>query len=152
MNPDARTLNVRIPPHARFSRAVRQEVIGFAKNLRIGGEDLDEFIFALGEALANAIEHARGSEAIEVRCHLEDDKILATVIDSGAGFKSDPLATVSLPHEFAERGRGLPIMRRCTDIFAVHSVPGRGTAVVLGRYLRQRGRAWNATEETEIAS
>jgi hypothetical protein len=29
-------------------------------------------------------------------------------------------------------------MRRCTDIFAVHSVPGRGTAVVLGRYLRRK--------------
>jgi hypothetical protein len=29
-------------------------------------------------------------------------------------------------------------MRRCTDIFAVHSLPGKGTAVVLGRYLRRK--------------
>jgi anti-sigma regulatory factor (Ser/Thr protein kinase) len=46
----------------------------------------------------------------------------------------------SLPGADAERGRGLPIMRRCSDIFAIRSEPGRGTAVVLGRYL-QRERA-----------
>jgi hypothetical protein len=27
-------------------------------------------------------------------------------------------------------------MRRCCDIFALNSSPGKGTAVVLGRYLR----------------
>jgi hypothetical protein len=27
-------------------------------------------------------------------------------------------------------------MRRCCDIFAVKTEPGKGTAVVLGRYLR----------------
>ena len=152
MNPEARSLNLRIPPHARFSRLVRQEVTAFAKEFEIGRDDLAVFIFALGEALANAIEHSRSSRPIEVRCEIEDDKILATVLDSGAGFRVDPVRRGTLPSEFAERGRGLPIMRRCTDIFALHSVPGRGTAVVLGRYLRNGNAGWNAAQETGFAS
>ncbi len=141
-------LKVRIPPNARFSREVRQEVISFAGKFEIRHDELEEFIFAVGEALANAIEHSRSSDVIEVRCQVDSDKIMATIIDSGAGFKIDPIANVSLPDAYTERGRGLPIMRRCTDIFAVHSVPGRGTAVVLGRYLRAKSN----NQETNLAS
>lgn len=135
-----RSLHVRIPPNARFSRSVRHQVMSFAGNHEMNNQELEEFIFAVGEALANAIEHSRSSDVIEVRCQIEDDKILATIVDSGAGFSAGPVPNVSLPDALTERGRGLPIMRRCTDIFAVHSVPGRGTAVVLGRYLRRNQR------------
>ncbi|MGZ3499026.1 MAG: ATP-binding protein [Vulcanimicrobiaceae bacterium] len=135
----AHALKVRIPPNARFGRSVRQEVISFAHQYAIDRDDLDEFIFAIGEALANAIEHSGSNDIIEVRCQIEDDKILATIIDSGTGFETEPVPNIPLPDELSERGRGLPIMRRCTDIFAVHSVPGKGTAVVLGRYLRREG-------------
>lgn len=136
--PSGRSLRVRIPPSPRFSGSIRQQVLSFAGNHEISEGELEEFIFAVGEALANAIEHSRTSDVIEVHCHIEDDKILATIIDSGAGFSSNPVTNISLPDPLTERGRGLPIMRRCSDIFAVHSVPGRGTAVVLGRYLRKK--------------
>jgi anti-sigma regulatory factor (Ser/Thr protein kinase) len=142
------TLRVRIPPSARFSRSVRQDVLSFARKFDMDREPLEEFIFAIGEALANAIEHSRSSDVIEVRCQLQDDKIVATIVDSGMGFNVDPLASAALPDVMSERGRGLPIMRRCTDIFAVHSTPGRGTAVVLGRYLRGQRR----NQETQLAS
>ena len=142
------TLKVRIPPNARFSRSVRQEVLSFAGKFELNREELEEFIFAVGEALANAIEHSRSTDVIEVRCRIEDDKILATIVDSGAGFQDGPIPNVALPPDMSERGRGLPIMRRCTDIFAVHSVPGRGTAVVLGRYLRRKSQS----EEKRAAS
>ena len=137
-SPGGRSLRVRIPPNARFSRSVRHQVLSFAGDHEINDQEIEEFIFAVGEALANAIEHSRTSDVIEVNCQIQDDKILATIVDSGAGFQSDPVPNVSLPDALTERGRGLPIMRRCTDIFAVHSVPGRGTAVVLGRYLRHK--------------
>jgi anti-sigma regulatory factor (Ser/Thr protein kinase) len=131
-------LKVRIPPNARFSGTVRREVLSFADRFELTPEELEEFIFAVGEALANAIEHSRSSDVIEVRCQIEEDKILATIVDSGAGFRCENIPRVDLPDTYSERGRGLPIMRRCTDIFAVHSVPGRGTAVVLGRYLQRK--------------
>ncbi|GAC1500661.1 MAG: hypothetical protein NVS1B14_04710 [Vulcanimicrobiaceae bacterium] len=134
--PGVPSLKVRIPPNARFGRSVRQEVVTFANRYHIARADLEEFIFAVGEALANAIEHSDSSDVIEIRCHIEGDKIIATVIDSGKGFETDGAPQTSLPEDLSERGRGLPIMQRCTDIFAVRSVPGKGTAVVLGRYLR----------------
>ncbi|HKU67897.1 MAG TPA: ATP-binding protein [Candidatus Baltobacteraceae bacterium] len=149
--PGGRSLRVRIPPNARFSRNVRHQVLSFAGNHEISDRELEEFIFAVGEALANAIEHSRTSDVIEVHCQIEDDKIVATILDSGAGFPTDPVPNVSLPDPLTERGRGLPIMRRCTDIFAVHSVPGRGTAVVLGRYLRRKRRE-NTDQETHASS
>ena len=129
------SLKVRIPPNARYGKSVRDRIITFANNYQISRHDLEPFIFAVGEALANAIEHSGSDDIIEVRCQIEGGKIIATVIDSGKGFATDTLPR--LPDEFSERGRGLPIMQRCTDIFSVRSVPGKGTAVVLGRYLRQ---------------
>lgn len=141
MTREGKSLRVRIPPNARFSRGVRHQVLSFAGDQEISDQELQEFIFALGEALANAIEHSRSRDVIEIHCQIQDDKILATIVDSGAGFASEPVPNVTLPDAFTERGRGLPIMRRCSDIFAVHSVPGRGTAVVLGRYLSRKRRA-----------
>lgn len=143
------TLKVRIPPNARFGKSVREEVWTFVNRFAVSRLDIEEFIFAIGEALANAIEHSGSSDVIEVRCQVETDKMIATVIDSGNGFETDPIPDVTLPDDLSERGRGLPIMRRCTDIFAVHSVPGKGTAVVLGRYL---GRERRGREENSLAS
>jgi anti-sigma regulatory factor (Ser/Thr protein kinase) len=101
-------------------------------------------MIALGEALANAIEHARAERPIEISCRVNGERIVATVRDEGIGFDDEAIAAPSgrlpdLPESSAERGRGLPIMRRCSDIFAVQSEPGKGTAVVFGRYLRLAG-------------
>lgn len=133
--PGAPSLKVRIPPSARFGKRVRDEVVTFANRYDLHRADLEAFIFAIGEALANAIEHSGSDDIIEVRCQIEADKIVATVIDSGKGFEAANVPP--LPDELSERGRGLPIMEKFSDIFAVRSVPGKGTAVVLGRYLRR---------------
>jgi anti-sigma regulatory factor (Ser/Thr protein kinase) len=125
----------RIPPLPHSSRRVREAVSAFAQGLGIGGSDVDEFLTALGEALANAIEHSGAKAPIEVDCHATEQRIVATVRDFGVGFlgSAEP---AELPPTHLERGRGLAIMRRCSDIFAVRSVPGGGTCVVVGRYLR----------------
>jgi len=135
---DGPSLRVCIPPNASYGKSVRDEVIAFANRHNISICDLQDFIFALGEAIANAIEHSGSPDAIEIVCRIEEDKIVATVTDAGRGFVTDPLPKTPLPDQYSERGRGLPIMERCSDIFAVRSVVGKGTAVVLGRYLRTR--------------
>lgn len=109
----------------------------FAAKSSIGRNELDEFVTAIGEALANAIEHSNSSSSIELSCSIEHDKVMATIVDSGNGFDSDPSDARNLPDPLTESGRGLPIMRSCSDIFAIRSVPGKGTAIVLGRYLRK---------------
>jgi anti-sigma regulatory factor (Ser/Thr protein kinase) len=130
-------LDFQVPPQPHLCGVVRQGVADFARTHGVVDDDLMYFLTALGEALANAIEHARAAEPIAVQVRVAKDRIVATIQDRGIGFPSDVSARPDLPEPSAERGRGLPIMRRCTDIFAVRSVPGKGTAVVLGCYLRK---------------
>ena len=132
-------LEYRVPPEPHLCRIVREGVADFARSQGVGEADLGHFLTALGEALANAIEHARAHEPFRVEVRLSADRIVATVQDNGIGFAvASAPAEAELPNSDCVRGRGLPIMRRCSDIFTVESTPGAGTAVVVGRYLRRR--------------
>jgi len=142
MLPSEAVLNFRIPSHVvQLSRIVREGVTKFGRAHDVPEDDLSHFLTALGEALANAIEHARAERPIEIAVRLRPDRILATVRDNGIGFRANVVVDSGLPDVSAERGRGFPIMRRCSDIFAIDSVPGKGTAVAFGRYLRPHGEA-----------
>ena len=132
------TLRLRVPPDPRFAGYVRQRVETFTAVNNVPQADGAEFVTAVSEALANAVEHSRTKDEIEVACWLVDgNQLLATVVDSGVGFDATAVIEDSaLPEPLAERGRGLPLMRRFTDLFALRSEPGAGTRVVLGRFLR----------------
>ena len=129
-------LDFRVPPEPRAARAIRDSVARFARSQGVGDDDLDHFLTALGEAIANAIEHGGnvGNLPIHVEVRVGQGRIMATVQDNGRGFEPNSISEPPLPDPVAERGRGLPIIRRCSDIFALTSSPGKGTAVVLGRY------------------
>jgi anti-sigma regulatory factor (Ser/Thr protein kinase) len=133
-------LSLCVPPNPRYAKSVRDEILRYAGTFGVSRPELEEFMFAVGEALANAIEHSGTGGSIDVRCQISEGKIVATIVDSGRGFNSaeQPL---SPPPVFAERGRGLSIMRSCAEIFTLHSVPGQGTSVVLGHYIDRRSGA-----------
>ncbi len=138
--PGAR-LRLRVPPDPQLGRYVREQIIAFASALEIPEAELSDFLTALGEALANAMEHSGAHEPIEVSVWLVgSDQLVATVVDRGVGFEPTGagVAEPHLPDSFSERGRGLPIMRSCSDIFSVRSSPGNGTAVTLGRFVKRR--------------
>jgi stage II sporulation protein AB (anti-sigma F factor) len=136
----SRKLRLHLPPNPRAGRHARERISGFARANAIPEPDIDFFILAVGEALANAFEHAQSTSEIEVSCWIvNDDQLLATVVDRGTGFVAPAVETVEMPSDpFAERGRGFSIMRRCTDQVAVRSLPGGGTSVILVRYVRHR--------------
>jgi anti-sigma regulatory factor (Ser/Thr protein kinase) len=132
-------LRLSVPPDPRQGVIVRREVLAFVATHHIVGDDVIDFVAAIGEALANAVEHAHTSEPIEISMWLiGNDRLFASVCDKGVGFSANdrPLDTL-LPDAFAERGRGLPIMRRCSDIFIVRSAPGQGTNVTLGCFIQR---------------
>ena len=132
------TLRLRVPPDARYSGYVRKRVQSFAEGANVPAADAAEFVSAVSEALANAVEHSRSIESIDIACWVVgSDQLVATVVDHGIGFAAhEAVSEPRLPEPLAERGRGLPIMRRCSDIFRVDSRPGCGTVVVVGRLLR----------------
>jgi anti-sigma regulatory factor (Ser/Thr protein kinase) len=127
-------LHLRIPPLPRFASTARTAFSSFADAHCLPELDSANLTFALGEAIANAIEHAESSEAIDVNFRIDANAVVATVADRGRGFLSPPHGLIPLPGAFAEDGRGFAIMQRCTDFFQVNSEPGHGTVVTLGRY------------------
>jgi anti-sigma regulatory factor (Ser/Thr protein kinase) len=131
------TLDLCVPPEAQYARTVRGSILQFARSHNIIEEDIELFLTALGEALANAIEHSRSERLIHIRCRITEERVIAMICDSGVGFSSTTFLPTGLPHPMAEGGRGLPLMRRCSDIFRVRSVPGKGTTVLIGRNLHE---------------
>jgi serine/threonine-protein kinase RsbW len=129
-------LQMSIPPLPRFAATARSALSKFACDNAIAPPDLENLIFALGEAIANAIQHARTTEAIEIRIDVDGDSIVVTVTDRGRGIPVLPRGPVSFPSVFAEAGRGFAIMQRCTHFLDVTSAPETGTIVKLGRYRR----------------
>lgn len=111
--------------------------MAFAHAQGIEDADVLDFVGAVGEALANAIEHAHTQKPIDVVAWTLDDRLFASVHDRGVGFvPNERTIAKKLPEAYAERGRGLPIMRRYADVFSVRSVPGEGTRVTLGCHVR----------------
>jgi hypothetical protein len=131
-------LRLSVPPDPRLGAYVRHELTAFAESAGIRDAEVGDFMTAIGEALANAIEHAHTLEPIEVSAWLLDDRLFAAVRDRGIGFPvTDRSLTKPLPEAFAERGRGLPIMQRCADVCTVRSAPGEGTRVTLGLHVNR---------------
>jgi anti-sigma regulatory factor (Ser/Thr protein kinase) len=131
-------LCLRVYADPRLSGYVRQEVMAFAELQGISDDEVADFIGAIGEAVANAIEHAHTAEPIEVSAWLYDDRLFASVCDRGVGFlPRERTLAKQLPDAFAERGRGLPIMRRFADLFSVRSAPGEGTRVTLACHVHR---------------
>lgn len=130
------SLTLRVPPKADFCRVARERIVTFARSKGVAEDDIAYLVAAVGEALANAIEHARSTAPITIDVGTACDRIVATIRDTGIGFAGESNLPPDLPGFDAERGRGLAIMRRCSDIFSISSLSGEGTTVTLGRYLR----------------
>jgi anti-sigma regulatory factor (Ser/Thr protein kinase) len=136
-------LRLCVLPDPKAGVYVRQAIIAFAESEGIPDDEIGDFVSAIGEALANAIEHSHTHEPIEITAWtLGNDRLFASVRDRGVGFSvSERTAKPVLPEGFAERGRGLPIMRQYADVFSVRTAPGQGTRVTLGCHVhRAAGR------------
>ncbi len=131
-------LRLSIPPLPRFAVTARSAFSTFAGVHALAASDLENLTFALGEAIANAIQHAQTAQAIQISIALEGDSIVVTVTDCGRGFPAPPPGPLPFPSVCAEGGRGFAIMQRCTDFLEIDSAPGSGTIVRLGRRRRMR--------------
>jgi anti-sigma regulatory factor (Ser/Thr protein kinase) len=127
-------LRLSVAPDPKLGGYVRRELMAFAELQGIERPAVADFVSAIGEALANAIEHAHTREPIEISAWLlGEDRLFASVRDRGVGFApAGSGRSLALPDAYATRGRGLPIMRRYTDLFSIRSAPGEGTRITLG--------------------
>lgn len=136
-NPGKPRLHVRIPPDARHARTVREALIAFSSLHGVDTADVEALLFSVGEALANAIEHGAPESDIDVTVEIGRDAVSARISDRGSGLAVVPPGLAPLPDGLTERGRGIPIMQRCSDLVEVSSTPGEGTIVTIVRYRRR---------------
>jgi len=129
-------LRLLVPPDPKEARAVRGRIAAFVRGLGISEDALLDFVTVVGEAFANVVQHAQTREAIELTMWFEDGtRLLARIVDRGCGFASEDAARPPDPpsDDLAEGGRGMWIMRSCSTMFSVDSLPGLGTAIVFAR-------------------
>ena len=115
-------VNVEFPALPESSVKLRRAVRGFLEALRLDGSRVDDVVLAVGEAAANAIEHAyRGADGrVKLKAYVSERHLVVEVRDCGRWrLGGDP-----------ERGRGLGIMRALVDRVSIESTRG-GTSVRL---------------------
>ncbi len=134
-----RDMHITVPPDPHAMGQVRDRIVAYARDAGMTRQELGDFVTAISEALANAIEHSHTHGEIDLTCRVLDGAVIATVSDGGIGFEpKQEFAAADFPAATDERGRGMSIMRCCTDIFVIESEIGKGTSVLLGRYIDSR--------------
>ncbi|MGH7729516.1 MAG: ATP-binding protein [Vulcanimicrobiaceae bacterium] len=97
------------------ARLARERIVDYARTCGFSAKELTEIGLAVGEALANAVEHGNVEEGeLSVLCRFEDGILTIEVEDDGSGFDvSRQVASVRDPQ--AVRGFGIEIMRAVMD-------------------------------------
>lgn len=119
--PQPGTVELRLPAEPTSATIARRFVSRYARAARLEPERTFDLVLAVGEAVANAVEHAyRGATGdFVLRLDARDDKIFGEVEDLGSWYDRRPPA---------ERGRGLAILRATTRRFELNRSE-RGTTV-----------------------
>jgi serine/threonine-protein kinase RsbW len=107
----------------------RHAFVAFAQTAGFDGVELQELELAVGEALANAVEHGHAlGGSIEVRASCRNEVFTVEVKDDGRGFTTWENPAAAPRAESSPRGFGIHIMRALVD--RVEFLDG-GTRVVL---------------------
>ena len=104
-----------LPATSASVPTARRWVEQLAAESGLNGERLFEFVFAVSEALANAVKHGspRGEQnQITVLFSRLPKSVSIEIRDQGKGFELSP---VCVPDALAGEGRGIAFMRKLTD-------------------------------------
>lgn len=128
----ASSIELKIPCRNEFAAIVRIQAEAIARRAKYEEEAIQDIKVAVGEACDNAIEHGVSNKGIDIHYHLSLDELLIEVIDYGSGFEPSGRGEEP-PDPFAERGRGIFLMRYLMDRVEMYSKPGEGTMMVLAK-------------------
>jgi serine/threonine-protein kinase RsbW len=128
----ASSIELKIPCQGEFAAIVRLQAEAIARRLDYPEEEIQDIKVAVGEACDNAIEHGVSPKGIDVHYHLSPEEMQVEIIDYGPGF--DPSGKGEEPPDlFAERGRGIFLIKSLMDRTEIYSKPGEGTMIILAK-------------------
>src|SRR5579884_1222104 len=114
-------VDLRLPSHASELKRARECVAAASAEFGLSAKAAYEFVFAVNEAVTNAIKH--GSPAADgtvgLRVEADGDALVCSVTDAGPF-----VAPTSRPNlQTGESGRGFPLMSAMTDGFELLAEP-----------------------------
>ena len=135
------TFNAAIEPAAQQLAGLRGDLRAWLGQADATASEAGDVLIAVGEACANAIEHARAAagSTIDVRGRLVGREVVVSVRDRGAWRPSEPQP---------ERGQGLRLMRVLMDRIDIARTAD-GTRIELRRELSSRASGAEAAPHEE---
>ena len=130
-------LTMAVPGKPEYVGTVRMAVAHVASSIGFDIEAIDDIKVAVSEACTNIICHAHGGGAFmyDVIIDLEESrKITVTVKDTGVGFGMEDYVE-PVPGESSGSGLGIFIIRALMDEVDIQSIPGKGTNILMAKYL-----------------
>jgi len=128
---DLDSIELKFPSRAEHLVDVRKAVMRLSRATPLDRQQIEDFLTAVDEAVANAIRHGSpqgDKNFVYVTCRRSDAALAVEVQDEGSGFRMPRRAPMPGPE--AMGGRGLPLMIVLADKMEVRSSP-QGTIVTL---------------------
>ncbi len=123
-------VELRIPSRAEWVGVARLAVAGIASRLKFSIEDIEDLKLAVAEACTNCIQHASGSDQIEITCETQPHGLTVRVRDHGVGTTPDEIQSRRIS-EPRVGGLGVFLIRSLMDTVEYDVHPERGTNLVM---------------------
>lgn len=121
-------LDLRLRARPSELKHARERVAGVGERFGLGAKPCYEFVFAVNEAVTNAIKHGRADRegTIGLRLDADGDELICTISDSGPFVAPAEIADP----QYSESGRGFAFMSALVDELEL-SAQADGTVVRL---------------------
>lgn len=124
------TVELRIPSKAEWVAVARLAVAAVANRLNFSIEDIEDVKLAVAEACTNCIQHANGTDQIQITCETEPDVLTVRVRDFGHGTRAEQITSRRVD-EPRVGGLGVFLIRSLMDTVEYDVHPERGTNLVM---------------------
>lgn len=124
------TVELCIPSKAEWVAVARLAVAAVANRLRFSIEEIEDVKLAVAEACTNCIQHASGSQQIQITCETEAHGLTVRVRDFGKGTSPEQIRSPRVPDERVS-GLGVFLIRSLMDSVEYDVHPEHGTNLVM---------------------
>ncbi len=122
-------VELRIPSKAEWVAVARLAVAAVANRLNFSIEDIEDVKLAVAEACTNCIQHAEGSDQIQITCETGPEGLTVRVRDFGSGTRSEGIRS-RRTDEPTVGGLGVFLIRSLMD-YVEYDVGDGGTNLVM---------------------
>ncbi|HEY8297056.1 MAG TPA: ATP-binding protein [Candidatus Baltobacteraceae bacterium] len=123
-------VELRIPSKAEWVAVARLAVAAVANRLNFSIEDIEDIKLAVAEACTNCIQHASGSNQIEITCETEAEGLTVRVRDYGHGTRPEQIVSRRVD-EPRVGGLGVFLIRSLMDTVEYDVSSDSGTNLVM---------------------